>query len=819
MRYVVVQLVDFFRTVVTGEEGYFCLATAKISDDEETTYKSWKEDFYVWPTELPEIIDSVARHSKTHNVYFSPYLFDKKSSKKVDVIVGSTIASDLDEANVLTINPKPTILVETSEGRHQGYWVLKNAVEKEDHEQLSRKLTYSIPRADRNGWFVGKKLRVPQTQNFKYKTGPQYVRIVENAGIKYDYRILEALPSVNELYKGDILDNAESDLEWVKEALSIEIGPQELLASVRAALPARVYAQYNVLAPDRSATLWALMCAAFRVGLDRAKVFHLAHHSVNNKFNDLRYGSLTALAKDVLRAELSTKIQLPDTKSKIAEARHRVSNATERNTYISKLVIEQMQKMGSFINASDGSMWFIRDDTGFPINITPRSEEFEALMYTIFGINGSETEYRFTVRAVMAHIKGQFETGLVGRMCLFDEETNTFMLHSGRKDVLTVTKDGISRVQNGYNSIVFPWSVGRNLIQPKYQSLSQDWADELFDGCFDNVIGIPPKQVQAIIKVWLLSVLLRDAIVARPILALLGMPGSGKSTLFRRIYAVLYGATRSLNAVTTENDFDQAMVLEPVVILDNVDTYARWLPDRMALAASKSEVLRRKLYTDTETVQLTRNAMLGITAHNPKFIREDITDRMLLFTFERLENFLPEAEIIGRIVKLRNAIWGAILTDIQTVFNTPMPTSGYPQFRIEDFARFGYWIATALNIGPEFHAGISSIRKDQRLFSLDEDSMLLDALNKVIDADIRRNTPSKVRLAGEWYVALEATFTSREQIQEFNKKYRNGVALGKKFWTLNDAMKVIYDVKIEYDTVRGSRKWSFSKKEVESAAS
>jgi hypothetical protein len=263
----------------------------------------------------------------------------------------------------------------------------------------------------------------------------------------------------------------------------------------------------------------------------------------------------------------------------------------------------------------------------------------------------------------------------------------------------------------------------------------------------------------------------------------------------------MYGREKGLNSVTKEDDFDFAMAKDPLVVLDNVDTYARWLPDRMAATISPTEITKRKLFTDTEVVLLRRQAMLGITAHNPKFGREDVTDRMLLLTFQRLEHFKPENVILDRIAKNRNVLWGAILEDIKKVLNTEMPTKGAPQFRIEDFAQYGYWIATALGIRKEFVSGIETIRREQRAFNLEEDMMLVDSLERLL----RRDGQIIDATAGALWVKLSRLSGDEKA---FAKRYTNAVSLGRKFSSLMDSLREAF--KVDWTMKNGVRLWSFN---------
>jgi hypothetical protein len=159
---------------------------------------------------------------------------------------------------------------------------------------------------------------------------------------------------------------------------------------------------------------------------------------------------------------------------------------------------------------------------------------------------------------------------------------------------------------------------------------------------------------------------------------------------------LLYGAYKGIGSATGEESFDFATAYDPLYVLDNVDTWEGWLPDRLALAAGISDVTSRKKYTDGEPYTLRRQAVLGITAHNPKFGREDVADRFLMLAYKRLDHFASESEIISSVLAKRSQLWGAIVNDVQKVLNTPIPAENLPQFRIEDFAKYGLWIARGL---------------------------------------------------------------------------------------------------------------------------
>jgi energy-coupling factor transporter ATP-binding protein EcfA2 len=288
--------------------------------------------------------------------------------------------------------------------------------------------------------------------------------------------------------------------------------------------------------------------------------------------------------------------------------------------------------------------------------------------------------------------------------------------------------------------------------------------------------------------------------VSRPILALLGQQGSGKSTLFHILYTLFYGSNKSLNAISSIEDFDFLTSSDPFVVFDNVDSWTGWLPDRLALAASSSDLVKRKLYTDSDTVTLKRQAVLGITAHEPKFGRPDVVDRLLIINLARRQTFSPESSMIERVVKARSKIWGSIVNDCQLVLATPdVPPEDVPNFRISDFARLGARIAKAINCSSEFAEIIEKLRKIQTAFSLGEDDILVDGLKRY--QSMRNGSTPEYVSAGylwEYITQFDRTFASA---------YKTSNALARKLITMEPNLRTMFNIEYKYDNSRGIRTW------------
>jgi ABC-type dipeptide/oligopeptide/nickel transport system ATPase component len=422
------------------------------------------------------------------------------------------------------------------------------------------------------------------------------------------------------------------------------------------------------------------------------------------------------------------------------------------------------------------------------------------------------------------HVASLPPEGNLGALSYYIPESNICLLHTGAKDVLRITEDEIDIVTNGWHGIIFPWTENATFTpnitdsqqqQHNTQSISTNykskWADYLFEGALDNISAdcMTAKQAIALLQAWVLTIILRNAIIARPILAVFGQQGSGKSTLFRRVMILLYGPKRQVSGITSAEDFDTQMASDPLLVVDNVDTWEKWLPDRIARAAALSETKKRKLYTDVDTVTVRSQALLGISAHNPKFGREDVTDRLILITLERVDFFKPESEMIARISGMRDELWTMIAYDIQRVLREPKPER-IPQLRVEDFAALGQRVSNALGCSQDFYDAVESLVRHQKGFTLEEDSMLVDIIARFIKSPRRKSqdfmTPAK--LWAEWDQMSGGGMTDRS----FQKQYGNSIKLGKKLLVMMDSLRYRFVVERKFDTTTKSHVYRFAEK-------
>ena len=127
-----------------------------------------KEFYFRWPDEKEEAAEYVLEESERGlNVYSCAHLLTEKKRSKENAAPVLTLWADGDEAEIPTGDLAPTLTIESSPGRHQYFWQLKNSIPPKKAEDLNQRLAYTVG-ADKSGWDLTQLLRPPGTRNWDH---------------------------------------------------------------------------------------------------------------------------------------------------------------------------------------------------------------------------------------------------------------------------------------------------------------------------------------------------------------------------------------------------------------------------------------------------------------------------------------------------------------------------------------------------------------------------------------------------------------------------------------------------------------------------
>lgn len=132
----------------------------------------WKDSYFQFNSSIKGKIRDWLRQNnpKELDVYFCPLPFSKPERLAKYVKPVNILWSDVDDGDPKKL--RPTVLWESSPGRHHALWFIDRKMNAEDASLLNRSLTYHLG-ADKGGWDLSQVLRIPGTYNHKYKSKPQ----------------------------------------------------------------------------------------------------------------------------------------------------------------------------------------------------------------------------------------------------------------------------------------------------------------------------------------------------------------------------------------------------------------------------------------------------------------------------------------------------------------------------------------------------------------------------------------------------------------------------------------------------------------------
>lgn len=293
----------FFKLLFGRNRGYLCLAFLDTSDK-----RNMQEHWFMYPDELDKALGDIEQFAANNHAYFCPQLFSLKTRKKEYVSITPNAWSDLDKCNPDKLLQPPSIIIESSPNRFQGYWLFdqSNVIDPRDAEDLSRRIAYFHDKdgADKSGWDLTQLLRVPDTFNFKYPdVGNMGYPVVAIREIKKRYYRMEDFDDYPLLP-----DYTYVDAEF-PEQLPQESG-SDILEKVRREISPLIIRLFTETPPEHkwSEKLWQLELLLFEAGFSREQVFVICRDSACNKYaRDNR--SLNQLWKEICRAQETAEIK------------------------------------------------------------------------------------------------------------------------------------------------------------------------------------------------------------------------------------------------------------------------------------------------------------------------------------------------------------------------------------------------------------------------------------------------------------------------------------------------------------------------------
>jgi hypothetical protein len=419
--------------------------------------------------------------------------------------------------------------------------------------------------------------------------------------------------------------------------------------------------------------------------------------------------------------ELFLKLQIEEVR------KNKYQKAFEIKKNMTNLVLDDMKERGKFYYTLSNQYFWFENETKTLCQIG--DDQLGANILKWYGINGSEIEYQYLLSAFIGECLSGTLTE-VHQFAFYHKDNGRLYVYNNNGGIFHLDGKKIELVDNGTDSVLF--LKNQYWLPFEYRDIGElEFLKPLVIDPINFVNGefvtLNKSEQSVLFLYWIYSLLFESIQPTKPIMALVGPKGSGKTAVFKIVGKMLFGENYNVTPITKEDDFDAAISGNAFVFYDNVDSDIEWLNDRLAHTATGKMIQKRELYTTNENVCFFPKCFLALNAREPKFKRDDVTDRLLIFRVERLESFRSEQVILDNILKHRNELMSELLNDLNDIVGAlakdkePFMT----QHRMADWADLGWRIAKLGGQENDFLKLLEKMDKEQNEFLLEEHPIFL----------------------------------------------------------------------------------------------
>jgi hypothetical protein len=399
----------------------------------------------------------------------------------------------------------------------------------------------------------------------------------------------------------------------------------------------------------------------------------------------------------------------------------------ESHRWASRELLQDIQERAELFY--DGRTAYVFDKSTKQLLPVDRDNVDTQLFLDGYGISPVDDLCRHALSAIRLTAQDRGTQIKIHSFSHYDEKTNRLYLFDHHRHIYRISATAIEKVDNGTDGVLF-------VRNPKWEPFEIGTPVGDRSAVIAAIIGSVGLKEEFLTRAdqhwlfqsWLHAMLFPELFPTRPILAMIGTMGSGKTSVLRRIGQLLFGPKFQVMGMSDDpKDFDAAVTGEAFVAVDNADADVKWLDDKLAVVATGGTLKRRVLYTTNQLVEFPITAFVGITSRTPHFKREDVADRLLLFHVERLASFESEGTLLGQLTSRRNTLMTELVGEVQRVLAGLDKTKGkaYPTtFRIADFAQFVLRIADAEGRVEEAKTMFARLGAEQLAFTVQDDVVM-----------------------------------------------------------------------------------------------
>jgi hypothetical protein len=500
--------------------------------------------------------------------------------------------------------------------------------------------------------------------------------------------------------------------------------------------------------------------------------------------------------------EIVSLIRTPDTVRQIDDIRYdKFKSPLENIRLASALIWNILNDNGGKIFQTSSSIGYWYD--GETHLLTQESTEpWVAMLNKRFGFNPNDAFSRSAMAEIRLRLVREAPIVPVYKRTFYSESEYKLFINLGGPEVYILDGNGeITTAYNGECGIMFVTnSLGIYVIP----NLSEEnpvccWDYLTNDLSFSMSSDAPakPEEQKELLKAWILGYFFMEIMPTKPILSLLGAPGSGKTTAMRRIIRILEDMDSDvLNVQQDKVDGFRASITDHrIIVMDNLEkSGSYWMVDMLNKLATGANIEIRELYKTNVKHLISPKCFIAVTAVNMPFSDETLFSRLLVLEMQKLEKPIPENTLQKLIREKSVDIWGDLLKILDRVLhelklNDKLISPNAS--RLADFTSFCEKIKSCQDVnGKLLSLGLSSLL-DMQLRALKESSQAFQLLDDWIS--IKPDEASNWHSFSDLYVIL----SSLASVRKMEFRWGTPTALARHLLALEPRLVKDYNAEIE----------------------
>ena len=439
------------------------------------------------------------------------------------------------------------------------------------------------------------------------------------------------------------------------------------------------------------------------------------------------------------------------------------------------------------------------------------TEIWDSFLNGRFGLNPVDNFSRMTATELRLRIIRESPFVPIRNRTYWSVDEKKLYVNTGGPEVYIIS--GSEKIEKAYNGecgqIFVTNESGRYIVPDLDESTRIDaWEHLVEDLSFTTSEEAPasPEEQKELLKAWILAFFFQELMPTRPILALIGEPGSGKTTAIRRILRIVEDPFTDVLGIPTDKQdaFRASIESHRLLVLDNLEkSGAWWMVDMLNKLSTGSHIEVRKLYKTNEKHVIIPACFVACTAVNVPFSDETLFSRLLVLEMEKLYTPIPEHVLQRRIAEFGPSIWGDLLFklgEVVEVLRKDAKVRTPSNSRLADFTMFCERIKDCGIVdGHNLSSGLLSM-VDSQLKQLKESSPAIQLLEDWIM--LRPDEAMQWRSIHQLYEILR----EMAQARKMNFRWNSSHALWRHLGTLEPRLRKDFQAELRRDMNPVSRK-------------